>query len=293
MRRVNSTGEAPPQRLGIESQFDAMSPRKRRWSAGQPGRKRITGYHDQMRWLAVVVCGCGRIGFDPGGTTDAPTDLRACAARIPNLIGRWGFEGTIDNLAGASPAVALGNPTFGPGHSGQAIVLDGVDDVVQLPPDLAIESYSFSFWVRTSAVGTGNSTDLWYEGKSLIDAELCGSPVTGDFGTALVDGGHITASGTSEHSAAIINDDIWHHLVYMRDRAITRTFLYLDGSLANDGGDPAPLPHAEIPWIGIGNNPCRFDLGTNFLAGQFDEVAFYDRAITPAEVTSLFECVEP
>ena len=246
-----------------------------------------------MRLFAIVLCGCGRLGFD--ATVDASiadADLRACATRIPDLTAWFPFEGNTDDVVTAArSALQNGNPTFDTGHDGQGIVLDGIDDRVDLPAALAVNDYSFAFWVRTTDVGTGVSGDLWFEGKSLLDAEVCGAPATGDFGIALIDGGHVNSSVLTMISTETINDDAWHHLVLTRSISPNEEFLYLDGEeIARDTG--FAVPHTEIPFIGLGNNSCRIN-GDNNFAGRVDEVVSYDRAITPAEVTGLFECVEP
>lgn len=252
-----------------------------------------------MRWLALTVCGCGRLAFDAVVAADGPAGsdgdgpALACVERVPNLTARFPFEGDVASTLGGTPAIALGAPSFGAGRTGgQALLLDGVDDLVQLPANLAVDDYSFSFWVRTTDVGTGDFDGLWFDGKSLIDAEVCGSPLGGDFGTALIDGGHVAASATTVHSTTIINDDAWHHLVFSRDLPAATMTTYVDGveqisvtfSAAGD-------THVSIPWIGIGNNPCR--VTSNMFAGRFDEVAFYDRVLTPIEVAMLFGCVDP
>ncbi|MBA2542094.1 MAG: LamG domain-containing protein [Deltaproteobacteria bacterium] len=248
-----------------------------------------------MRWAVFVLFGCGRLGFDPTLTpTDAAGDASVtgqCAEQVPGLIARFPLDGDATNTGLGGEGVELGGVGYAPGLIDRALLLDGVDDVVQLPP-VAIDDYTLSFWVRTTDVGTGTSTDLWFDGKSLVDAEVCGATATGDFGTVLIDGGHVAGAGTVVHSTTVINDDAWHHVVFTRDLAGSTMAFYVDGAFIDSGMFPgAGFSHTEIPWIGIGNNPCRIDQGVNFFAGLIDEVTFHDRVMSAPEVLSLFECV--
>ncbi len=53
---------------------------------------------------------------------------------------------------------------YGGGIAGSALVLDGVDDVVQLPSVVTGGDYSFSFSVCTTAIAPGGPIDPWSEG---------------------------------------------------------------------------------------------------------------------------------
>lgn len=69
----------------------------------------------------------------------------------------FSLEGNVNNSAGMSNATAFGNPSYGPGPSGApftAIDLDGSDDYVQLPNNIAnSEDITIATWVKWDGGG--------------------------------------------------------------------------------------------------------------------------------------------
>jgi hypothetical protein len=86
------------------------------------------------------------------------------------------------------------------------------------------------------------------------------------------------------HSAADYAIRRWQHLVATKDGAVMR--LYVDGKLAASGPNQAVLVEKMHLLVGrsLGSRPGR-------LAGQLDELALYDRALTKQEILRHYECV--
>lgn len=80
----------------------------------------------------------------------------------------------------------------------------------------------------------------------------------------------------------------WHHIVFVFDGSLAgtdRTALYFDGVAigAASGTPPATLPTATTFHVG------RYQAGGVFQAGPTDDVAVWNRALTPAEARAWYD----
>ncbi len=118
----------------------------------------------------------------------------------------------------------------------------------------------------------------------MVDGEVCGSPPGGDFGIAMINGGHVITSNVP--STRQINDGAFHSVVVTRSTVTDSIKIYIDGVL-----DVAYYlsfnGFTGMPWIGVGNNPCDAGFNRGWFPGVIDELRFYDRVLNPTEVTQL------
>lgn len=141
-------------------------------------------------------------------------------------------------------------------------------------------NFSVEFWMRTSATGTvkqimfarGDSA-----GQNLIVAVKNGQlwvEIEDNTGVSIATSGNL-----------LINDDNWHHVAVVIDRA-TNMDLYVDGqvdgvyplnnSLGNISGAPGIMLGAGFPGAS-----SRY-----YFNGFIDEVRVWDQALTPGDVQS-------
>jgi hypothetical protein len=177
----------------------------------------------------------------------------------------------IDGKAGFGKAIKLA----GPSDSG------GADQYVEItggePDDLAFEGGSMSVslwftvelwdkqWQAVAAKGENNNWRIHRRG---------GEDVMGFTGGA----GGDTPSGTKA-----VNDGQWHHLVAISDTTTLTSSLYIDGEL--DATRDIGALTANGQRVMIGENP---DARNRYWHGNVDDFAIWDRAITEAEVKSLW-----
>ncbi|HXB42659.1 MAG TPA: LamG domain-containing protein, partial [Puia sp.] len=151
-------------------------------------------------------------------------------------------------------------------------------------PVVVMDNFSLGFWINTT-MSAANGTE-WYQGQSLVDAEVCGQ--VNDWGTALMNTGKI-AFGIGNPDITIIsasnyNDGNWHFITATRDESAGVSVLYVDGSqvATTNGLNTGPLNSPAI--IGLGRNNCS---GSNY-TGALDDIIFYNRVLSSAEVTNLY-----
>ena len=225
------------------------------------------------------------------GLQDPPKD--------PDLVLHLPLDGKVDEAVGK----ASGKVEWGEGKKGGALKLDGSGGHVQLSPSdsldkLQNESYSLCAWFRPEAVPPGTESDNtarygivvkegWHSGLSYNNEkqfvmEHWLAPAAGS------DEPVWAGAGTWEESCDAAK---WYHIAGVVDRKAGTTRLYLNGELKNTAdweANKATRDYGKSPWrIGIANPTAK-----NWAwpaKGLIDDVRFYKKALTEAEVSALFK----
>jgi hypothetical protein len=185
----------------------------------------------------------------------------------------------------------VGKPTLEPGVLGQAISLNGADELLLLPANPALDlqgrSVTISLWLQVSGGQTGEEVVLLeknrWRGSKTPD---CYSFVIDPTNRLMF---NTPAINTSQPGFAVgWADQKWHHAACTFDAATAMVSLYFDGSLIQSkktreggsiGAGSAPLT--------IGARGVGAEAGNHF-PGLLDEIRVYDRALTRGEIRALF-----
>jgi hypothetical protein len=190
-------------------------------------------------------------------------------------------EGTGTTTAdevGPHDATLVNGPTWTPGHTGNALQFGGnayVDTGASLV-DTAVGNYSVAAWVRIDDLN-GFQTAVSQDGDSSSGYFLQYSDQDDRFAFSFV--------GVRALAPAPPVPGQWYHLVGVRDAAAGTLKLYVDGALTGSAsaclGGPA-TGHTVIGRAKFNGGPV------DFWHGAIDQVHVYDRALTDAEVTTLY-----
>jgi hypothetical protein len=236
-----------------------------------------------------VFTGCGEVVVGP-----------PCAQSPAGLQARWRGDGNAADETGVYDGITSGGFTPA-GRHGSAFLFDGehiftADMNDQLWP---AASFSLEAWVKMPPDPASDNSSMVVEkydcgyvcgGNSeyLFEIYGGGEPVfqyrTADMADPIIDVGSIR-----------VNDDIWHHLVGVRDVGKKEQRFYIDGNLAiwseisgaalgaliNGDAKPDPIT------IGAGRNSSQPD-PTYFFHGAVDEVAVYFSALSNDEVAAIY-----
>ena len=211
-------------------------------------------------------------------------------AQTSGLVGYWTFdEGsgtTANDSSGNNNTGTLTNgPTWTTGKIGQALSFDGVNDYVDAgnstTHEFGTNSFSVSAWAYPDVIAPDFSVERFI--VSRVTA-------TEDNGWWLhaVAGGIRGVARQDANAAAVLfpaSAGQWYHAVLVVDRAVNQIYLYVDGILRGSAsiagfGDV----DAEERNLLIGAE--RTDI--RFFDGSIDEVRVYNRALSPQEVTDLY-----
>ncbi len=104
----------------------------------------------------------------------------------------------------------------------------------------------------------------------------------------MINGGRVIWGSTAHlESADTVNDGAWHLVVLTRTLATGLVSLHID-SVAQGSSIASPItPLNGEPWIGVGNDLCDVSFNRLYFPGTIDELEFWDRVLSPAEIQEL------
>lgn len=187
-------------------------------------------------------------------------------------------DGTFESADGMSDLRPQGSVRFVPGRVGQALFLT--------------PNSSLSAWTGHLKFGTHDLTAAFY----VKAADLNGEATLVDWTEEQPRRGMRLLKSADNHfvfqswpgasrlqSRTMVQANTWYHVTAtLTDR---QSALYVNGVLEDSGGGPGRLQKGLWARISLGG----LSSGQSGFHGWLDEIAFYDRALTSQEVTSLYQ----
>ncbi len=203
-------------------------------------------------------------------------------------IGHWtldeGSGTTAADRSGGAPLTLTGGAGWTPGLSGSALALNGQNQAAGTSAkviDTEGTNYSVSAWVRFNRVDGAFQTIASQDGDqvSAFFLQYSGADRRLAFSFA---GARSLATTVGEPTAGR-----WYHVVGVRDITAGKLMVYVDGQLAGSLGVLGSTDTSTGPFVvgrgKFGGKPV------DYLDGAVDDVRAYDRALTAADVTALFQ----
>lgn len=195
------------------------------------------------------------------------------------LIHLWHLDETTGNTAfdsiGNWHLHSEGNAIFGaPGVNASGILFDGSSAFLVSTPkasDFLASDFTISLWLRwTSAAGKPGILEF-RSNTGLRDLSI-------DLGYSTLEPSvNSNSTNLRIQSSESIGDGEWHLLSLVQQG--NDQFLYLDAELVGSDSQTLRVTGEETFRLG------RYEV-THFFGGTMDEVAIYNRALTPSEIAS-------
>ncbi len=224
---------------------------------------------------ALVISGCSN-STSPGESPPYP--------EIDGIVVFYPFDGDYDNeVADAHHGTPSRAVTFVPGRSaaaGQAVHVE-TNSYVLVPDDDELDitgAITMAAWVNPEASDRAIAPVIW---KDHSEGYLFGmwggiaDPET-TYMRAYIGG---TVVGTDK--LIPMGMDVWSHIAFTFDEATDRYRFYFNGSVVDSGLRTEVIGTSEAD-LHIGYGP-----GAGGYKGKIDEVAIFDRALTPSEIAEL------
>jgi streptogramin lyase len=213
------------------------------------------------------------------------------------LVSWWTGNGTANDVMGLNNATPTGL-TYATGEVGQAFSFDGTDDRAQIVDNPSLQfttSLSIEGWVQVNGFPTGTNGDdhgeIFFRGddRSGLDPYSLSVEPNGTLNFQVTN-----ASNASASVAAPIATGQLIHVAATLDDATGTMSLYENGVVvAQEVTAIRPfqnLDPTQNPSIAIGNHGGYPNSPHNFpFNGLIDELAVYNRALTPGEVLGLYK----
>lgn len=238
--------------------------------------------------------------FDAAGNNSDIVDITLSTtaepvSSEPGLVAWYRFEGDANDATpfanhgaiGGDPQFESGNPAAPAGSTGMAIVFDGDRDSVLAPNAVQLISdyTTVSFWIRVDGqnlqdpeayvLDFGHWNERW---KISLPQHLKIVWTTNSENVQFPNAIHDMDSG--DGNELVIG--FWWYVTMVHDGE--NDIIYLDGVEVNNQPAPGTLNPTARPF-GMGNNPIE---GGQYFNGALDEVKVYNRALTPDEVSRLY-----
>jgi len=211
----------------------------------------------------------------------------------PDITSYWKLDEasgtTFADFFGTHDAACSGSacPGFTGGRVLNALLFDGVDDALTVPPDASFNwgkdsSFTIEFWVKMDSTNTcdGNQVVVGRDDKSTNLHWWVGCwDNTGVAAFRLEDRNGV---GDFVYGSSPLNDGQWHLVTAVRDGNTGQNHIFVDGRLEGSkiitytaGFDSATAP-LNIGWLNV--SPFyQFE-------GAIDEVALYSQLLTETEI---------
>jgi Concanavalin A-like lectin/glucanases superfamily len=229
----------------------------------------------RMVMAGALVCGgIVQLGFAPPAPS-APTPS--------GLVGRWSAEGNANDATGRHNGTLSGGATFAPGKVGQAFSFDPASGTVIVPDSTALrlsDQLTIVAWIKTRNTDSDQaivSKVGGVTGNNGYQFAVSGSTLIGQFNTR--GEGWPSARVTS---GEIIKPGVWYHVAWTYDQSAM--VLYVNGVAAAKeviGPQTITASSSDLRISGDDNEHVYFD-------GLIDEVSLYDRALSSAEIETLY-----
>ena len=220
------------------------------------------------------------------------TAIPECVRQPNGLTSWWRAEGGAVDQKGTYPGITVGGLLFSDGLVGQAFTFNGVDSQVTFGNEVGnfdTNDFTIEFWIRTTSTRLESVMEKWplCGVSSMWNIRIGGMGATGHLGTEM-----FSDTSGSDHtvlnSGRPINDGLFHHVALVRSG--TNVAYYVDGafdvSSSSSGGVTRINNTANFS---VGNSVCVGHDGTSPFTGQMDEISVFNRALSQAEIESIYD----
>jgi len=215
--------------------------------------------------------------------------LASVTSAANNLIGWWKLDGdTLDYSGLGNDGIASGNSTFVAGTVGSgALDVDGTDAYVSVPSSSSLQltsALTIAGWIKADSWDSGNDVDP-------IARKGEGNPnnyqlaVVDGRATLYLDGGEADDDGFEGNTP--LNTGQWYHIAATWDGLTVR--IYVDGVVDNDPSD------LRGDTLGTDTRPFYIGgrSGADLFDGTLDDIRIYNRALSDAQASGLFNGIDP
>jgi concanavalin A-like lectin/glucanase superfamily protein len=219
-------------------------------------------------------------GSDADAAADADTLTQG-------LVSWWRAEGNAADSVGPNTGTIQGGDggvTFVPGKIGQAFSFNGTSGDVLIPTSTTLNltaSYTIAFWINIPALPSADDTILINKWVNGLEDKFTWINANGHIGFYLFE---VTPVTSPLVSATALSLNTWHHVAATYNGADEN--IYIDGQF-----DASQVAAGDIAnntgSLCFAHNASRAAFNNTYFAGDLDEIRWYSRALSGAEVTEL------
>ena len=222
------------------------------------------------------------------------------------LVGWWPFNGNANDESGNGNHGTVNGAAYTTdrlGNTNAASSFYGANDYIEIPTtsgQFDSQEYTISFWLRTSSQSSplgGNNINPAILSRLNIGGPNANPPTSVDNFVIYEIGGGLLLNTNNVGDGGIgfnsISNNIWHNIIFTKNSSGAIT-TYFNGAYYANQNNTGTFSFQIYP-IRIGRS--RHTYWKDY-TGEFDDLGFWNRALTPAEVQALYSaqstpCVSP
>lgn len=246
---------------------------------------------DNLLNTGVEECDDGNLAGGDGCDPDC-TIGHVCIPPPADILGWWPGEGSVGDLAGGFNAELENGADYAAGKIGQAFALDGVDDFVAVPSrpmlNFSTGDFTVDLWVRFDATSGEQVLVEKYVEKFHPEASA-GWTLTKLSSNALR---FVTKTEGVDSARLSLQPLVWYH--FAARRSGTQLSIFLNGSKVGDATADATPDVSSSSSLKFGHRggpadtPGSTDTRGFFVRGRIDDVHVFARALSDAEILSIY-----
>ena len=252
------------------------------------------------RFTPVLLGTCGALAMALG------MPGQPASAKPPGLVSWWKASGNANDSVGSNNGTIVGGVSFAKGHpTGKAFDFDGSTGYVKIGNPTSLQrnggGFTIAAWVKfTSLLGpSGSSTGPCFTSTgcdmSIVDkmSQTGGPNVDGwrllkqsdnrfwfCFGAA--GNGCVAGSTTTVLSTTVVEAKKWYFVTGVFNPT-SGSSIYVDGA-AQASASSAGMLDSDAAPMHFG----RANKSSAFMYGRIDDIQYYDRALTAAQILQLY-----
>jgi len=214
-----------------------------------------------------------------------------CAPAPAGLVSWWRAEGNANDAADSNNGLLRGGMAFTTGIVGQAFSFNGSDADIRVPaaPGLNVglgDGFTIEVWINPADVTEWHPVVEWNSGFFGVNFSVADTSGAGP-GSLWID---VKDTGFNDHffstAGGLLVSNAWQHVAVTYLKSTGLTVLYINGvpRAQQTLGSFTPRTIGDL-YIGL--RPYDGGAGARF-AGLMDEVSLYNRALTPAEIQTIY-----
>jgi sugar lactone lactonase YvrE len=209
------------------------------------------------------------------------------------LVGWWTANNTGADVMGLNNATLFNGATYATGEVGQAFNFDGVNDRISVADSASLKlttSLTIGGWIKVNAFPASGSGEIFFRGDDTRSPYSLS--IRSDISQLNFSINGLTDNGSNLTTHLVLGQ--LTHVAATLDDATGLMSIYVNGALAaqttTETRPYGDLQAASHPGVGIGNTGGYPGTTTNSpFNGLIDELAVYNRALTPGELLGIFK----
>ena len=226
-----------------------------------------------------------------------------CVSPPSGLVGWWPGDGNAKDIQVDNNGTRMNGAHFGPGLVGPAFRFDGVDDFIDVPDSLLLDSITRAItvdaWINPQFAETGGGWIFARRDPFMSEGFAIAVGNGGDIGVTVATFATFATSTTVTDflsDPGLIALGQWQHIAATADTTTGQVLAYLNGNPVplKAGLEPSTISGqlVNVNHLFIGQRQSSDTdegvVGGSHYKGLVDEVEVFNRALSAAEIQGIF-----